>query len=290
MRNLLIYSLFICFAYAASVSAQEVPGTVVFKPIPKEEQQALPPETPFRKPAEPATPPAPKVPDAKEAKPPQAPQATTPPAPAVPNNAPNPKAPMVGEQTEEGKEPVEEKAIRRAPAEQRRKVLPPPGMETKVEAPKPVPEGRSPVSLVDASPVVFSLADIAVYPWMEKEEYFEDDPTKVTMLKARIQRSDQVILPDYLSRAPFPDGQGVLTILPDARMTEISLEKVFFSQDIIFLDDEGLILQLVYKTEIKGKKPVVSRFPVRSILQLNSGSIRKYALKTGDKIAIPPRL
>lgn len=284
MRNLLIYSFFLSLLIATYASAQEVPGTVTFKPIPKTDAP-LPPETPFRKPPE-----VPAAPKAPEVKAPPAPVPPAPAAPAVPNNAPNPKAPKAGEQIEEGKEPVEEKAIRRAPAEQRRKVLPPPGMEPKVEAPKPVPEGRAPVSLVDASPVVFSLADIAVYPWMEKEEYFEDAPDKVTMLKARIQRGDQVVVPDNLTRTPFAEGQGILTILPDARVTEISLAKMFFSQDIIFLDDEGLILQLVYKTEIKGKKPVVSRFPVRSVLQMNTGSIRKYALKAGDKIAIPPRL
>ena len=259
---------------AGTALAQEVPGTVTFHDAaPKAEEappappapKAPPLQTPFRKPAPPV---------AEEPQKPNIPKVNSPVVPSA-------------EKAEDA--PKEEPTIRRMPALQRKKVLPPPGEEPKPEVRKPAPEGRAPVNLIDASPVVFSLADIAVYPWREKEEYFEDDLTKITFLKARIQRGDKVVPPDNMSRGKLPTGQGILTIFPQAQVAEIPLEHVYFSQDIIFMDDEGIVTQLVYHTEIKSKKPVFSKAPARSALQLSSGSIKQYALKVGDKIAIPPR-
>ena len=240
--------------------AQEVQGTVTFHEPQKQEPII---ETPFRKPAVTA-PEKPKLPKVN--------------SPVVPS----------GDAKED--QPVE-KINRRPLASQRRPVLPPLGFELPgVEAPKPVPEGRKPVSLIDASPIVFSQGDIAIYPWMEKEEYFEDDPAKVTILQARILRGDQVVLPDNVSRVKFMDNSGVLTIFPRAQIAEIPLDHMYFSQDILFLDDEGIIRQLVYKTETRSPKPIVSKMEVRSVLQLNAGSIHKLGLKTGDKVAIPPKV
>lgn len=243
--------------------AQEVPGTVIFRQVPKDDAPvaaAPPPQTPFRKPPAEATKPEPETkPDAK-------------------------KTDAKSAEEEQPQEPV-----RRPPASQRRAVLPPPSEEPKPDEPKPTPEGRKPVDLIEMSPVVFSLADIAVYPWQEKEEYFEDDPAKVIRLKARVQRADDVTQPDQFSKIPFPAGQGLLTIFQQNQVVEISLARIYFQQDIIFLDEEGVITQLVYKTEPKGKKPIFSKSEARSVLQMNGGSIKKYGIKLGDKIAIPPR-
>lgn len=263
-RKLLIFGMITCGFSGAAALAQEVPGTVIFRAVPKDDAAPAPAE-------EPVAPPAP----------PKAPEKPTVKAPEKPTTAS--PAPAAGEEEQQ------EAPLRRAPSMQRKRVLPPEEMEPKPEPEKPVPEGRVPVSLVDASPVVFSLADIAVYPWQVKEEYFEDDPAKVIRLKAKIQRGDDVTTPDQLTKMPFPDGQGVLTIFHQNQFAEIPLAKILISQDIIFLDEEGIITQLVYKTEPKGKKPVFSKTEVRSVLQMNSGSIKRYGLKTGDKIAIPPR-
>lgn len=247
----------------AAARAQEVPGTVIFRQVPKEDvpSAAPPAQTPFRKPP------------AEEKKP-----------------QPQPKTEAKKPEEKAAEEEQPDEPVRRPPASQRRAVLPPPGEEkTEPDEPKPMPEGRKPVDLIEMSPVVFSLADIAVYPWQEKEEYFEDDPAKVIRLKARVQRGDEVIQPDQFSRIPFPEGQGLLTIFSQNQVAEIPLTKIYFQQDIIFLDEEGVITQLVYKTEPKSKKPVFSKAEARSVLQMNGGSIKKYGIKLGDKIAIPPR-
>lgn len=240
--------------------AQEVQGTVTFH---QPEQQQPVPETPFRKP-EVTAPEKPKLPKVN--------------SPTVPGGDAEQDQP-------------EEKPNHRPLASQRRPVLPPLGMELPgVEAPKPIPEGRKPTSLIDASPIIFSQGDIAIYPWMEKEEYFEDDPLKVTILRAHILRNEQVILPDNLSQMKFMSGSGVLTIFPRTQTAEIPLDHMYFSQDILFLDEEGIIRQMVYKTEVKGAKPIISKMEVRSVLQLNAGSIHKLGLKIGDKVAIPPQV
>ena len=256
-KKQLIFLLIFC---ALPLNAQEVQGTVTFHNSEKD-QPVL--ETPFRK------------------------QEITPPV--------KPKLPKVNSPTVPGgdaeADQPEEKPNRRPLASQRRPVLPPLGMEVLgIEAPKPVPEGRKPVSLIDASPIIFSQGDIAIYPWMEKEEYFEDDPTKVTILRARILRNEQVVLPDNLSRIKFMENTGVLTIFPRTQTAEIPLDRIYFSQDMLFLDEEGIIRQMVYKTEVKGTKPIVSKMEVRSVLQLNAGSIHKLGLKIGDKVAIPPQV
>ena len=235
-------------------------GNVIFHNTPQKEPML---ETPFRK-QEVTAPEKPKLPKVN--------------SPVVPGG------------DSEADQP-EEKPNHRPLSSQRRPVLPPLGLELPgLEAPKEVPEGRKPVSLIDSSPVVFSQSDIAIYPWMEKEEYFEDDPTKVTRLRARILRSDQVVLPDNLSRNKFMEGTGVLTIFPRSQIAEIPLDHIYFSQDILFLDDEGIIRQMVYRTESKSAKPILSKTEVRSVLQLNAGSIHKLGLKIGDKVAIPPQM
>ena len=260
LKKQLIFLFIFC---ALPALAQEVPGTVTFH-TPEDQTKDPILETPFRKP---------------EVIPPEKPK------------LPKVNSPVVPGGDAEKKQPEEEKPNHRPLASQRRPVLPPLGMELLgVEAPKEVPEGRKPVSLIDASPIVFSQSEIAIYPWVEKEEYFEDDPKKIIRLRARILRDERVVLPDNLSKVKFMEDNGVLTIFPRAQITTIPLEHIYFAQDILFLDDEGIVRQMVYKTEVRSPKPVVSKTEVRSVLQLNAGSIHKFNLKIGDKIAIPPQI
>lgn len=241
---------------------------MIFRKPPAEETAPLT-QTPFRKP---------------EIEKPQAPE-----RPIIPKV----NSPVVpGGDNAKEEEETHEEPNRRPPASQRRSVLPPEGMEPKdiiEQKKKTMPEGRKPLDLTESSPVVFAQSDIAIYTWLPQEEYFEDDPTKTIFLKAYIKRAEKVGADDNLSRIKQVEDTGVLTIFPEQQLAVIPLENSFSSQDILFLDDEGIIRQMVYKTEPQSKKGVVSKEEVRSVLQLNSGSIKRYGIKVGDKVAIPPQ-
>ena len=241
--------------------AQEVPGTVIFRKAPAEGTQPNM-QTPFRKPSieEPKAPERPIIPKVN--------------SPVVPG----------GDALKDAQEKPEE-PNRRPLASQRRPVLPPEGMEPKdvVEQKKTMPEGRKPLDLTESSPVVFAQSDIAISTWRPEEEYFEDDPTKTTFLKASIKRAEAI---DGLQQA---GNAATLTIFPQLQLAVIPLANSFSAQDILFLDDGGVIRQMVYKTEPQSPKGVVSKQEVRSVLQMPSGSIKRYSIKIGDKVAIPPR-
>lgn len=259
--------IFMALFFALPATAQEVPGTVIFRKDPAAENQPML-QTPFRKPVvkEPAEPERPIIPKVN--------------SPVVPG----------GDALKKEEEKPEE-PNRRPLASQRRPVLPPEGMEPKdviEHKKKTMPEGRKPLDLTEASPVAFMESDIAIYTWLPQEEYFEDDATKTTFLKARIVRAEKVGTDDNFSRIKLADGVGILTIFPQAQLATIALNNSYDSQDILFLDDGGIIRQMVYKTEPKSAKGIVSKEEVRSVLQLNSGSIKKYGIKVGDKVAIPP--
>lgn len=252
--------IFLILLLSLPLHAQEVPGTVIFKQAPKEETQPTL-QTPFRKPSieEPKAPERPIIPKVN--------------SPIVPS----------GDALKDAQEKPEE-PNRRTPASQRRPVLPPEGTEPKdvIEQKKKVmPEGRKPLDLTESSPVVFAESDIAIYTWLPQEEYFEDDITKTTFLKASIKRAEAI---DGLQQAG-----NTLTIFPHPQLAVVPLLNSFISQDILFLDDAGVIRQMVYKTEPQSSKGVVSKKEVRSVLQMPSGSIKRYSIKVGDKVAIPPR-
>lgn len=254
--------IFLVLLFSFATNAQEVPGTVIFKQVPSEKTQPTL-QTPFRKPniEEPKTPERPIIPKVN--------------SPVVPG----------GDALKEEEEKAEE-PNRRPLASQRRPVLPPEGMEPKAVAEqkkKAMPEGRKPLDLTESSPVVFAEGDIAIYTWLPQEEYFEDDPTKVAFLKAVIKRAEQM---DGLQQT---GSTATLTIFPQQQLAVIPLHNSFTSQDILFLDDDGIIRQMVYKTEPQSAKGVVSKAEVRSVLQMPSGSIKRYGIKVGDKVAIPPR-
>lgn len=254
--------IFLVLLFSLPAFAQEVPGTVIFRKAPKEETQPQM-QTPFRKPniEEPKAPERPIIPKVN--------------SPVVPG----------GDPLKEEQEKVEEPS-RRPLATQRRPVLPPEGMEPKnvvEQKKKTMPEGRKPLDLTESSPVVFAESDIAIYTWRPEEEYFEDDPTKTTFLKAAIKRAERM---DGLQQAA---NTATLTIFLQTQLAVVPLANSFTSQDILFLDDAGIIRQMVFKTEPQSAKGVVSKEEVRSVLQMNSGSIKKYGIKVGDKVAIPPQ-
>jgi uncharacterized membrane protein (UPF0127 family) len=254
--------IFLILLLSLPAFAQEVPGTVIFKPAPTKETQPNV-QTPFRKPSieEPKAPERPIIPKVN--------------SPVVP-----------GEDALKKEEEKVEEPNRRPLASQRRAVLPPEGMEPKdvvEQKKKTMPEGRKPLDLTESSPVVFAESDIAIYTWRPEEEYFEDDPTKTIFLKAAIKRAERM---DGLQQAA---NTATLTIFPQTQLAVVPLANSFSAQDILFLDDAGIVRQMVYKTEPQSAKGVVSKEEVRSVLQMNSGSIKKYSIKIGDKVAIPPQ-
>jgi len=80
-----------------------------------------------------------------------------------------------------------------------------------------------------------------------------------------------------------PDA-GMLFNYQQPRAVTMWMKDTFISLDMIFIDERGLVVNIVENTQPMSLSTIPSEGPVLAVLELNAGTAAKLGLKRGDRI------
>lgn len=92
-------------------------------------------------------------------------------------------------------------------------------------------------------------------------------------------------------RPSMADGWGMLFIFPKTVGNAFTMELMRFPLDMIFVGDDGRVVDIIEDAQPKGRR-FVSSGTYRYVLELNAGAARSHGIRVGDflKVAgVPPR-
>lgn len=89
-------------------------------------------------------------------------------------------------------------------------------------------------------------------------------------------------------RASMPKDHGMIFDFrvkgQPNREIDMWMKNCLFPQDMLFLDDNGVVIAIVENARPGSERLINPGFPIASVLELNGGVTKELGIKTGDKV------
>jgi len=88
-------------------------------------------------------------------------------------------------------------------------------------------------------------------------------------------------------RTSMPATGGMLFIYPTAKIINQTMLTAYFSLDVLFIDESGVIFQIFSSRPPRSGDLVISTSPGKAMLEINGGTVDRLGIKVGDVIHTP---
>ena len=90
-----------------------------------------------------------------------------------------------------------------------------------------------------------------------------------------------------MGRGKLDSRTGMWFDFKDSGLISMWMKDTLIPLDLLFADEEGVVLFLQSRAEPMSLDNIGAPMPVRFVLELNAGDIQIYAITVGDRITIP---
>ena len=88
-------------------------------------------------------------------------------------------------------------------------------------------------------------------------------------------------------RKELPEGRGMLFDFQHDQEVGFWMQNTYIPLDMIFIRGDGHILRIAENTEPLSTRVIPSNGPVRAVLEVIGGTVRKFGIAPGDRVAAP---
>ncbi|MBI1204897.1 MAG: DUF192 domain-containing protein [Rhodopseudomonas sp.] len=111
--------------------------------------------------------------------------------------------------------------------------------------------------------------------------------TGVHVFSVEIADTDAARAKGLMFRKELPEGQGMLFDFKQDQDVAFWMENTYIPLDMIFIRGDGRILNIAENTTPLSTRQIPSAGPVRGVLEVIAGTVRKYGIAPGDRVANP---
>lgn len=104
-------------------------------------------------------------------------------------------------------------------------------------------------------------------------------------LDIEIAKSDYETQTGLMYRESMQENQGMLFVFSEMSVHSFYMKNTQIPLDIIFIDDTFKIASFQENAEPFDEKSLSSEVPIQYVLEINSGLVKKWGLKVGDRIS-----
>lgn len=90
-----------------------------------------------------------------------------------------------------------------------------------------------------------------------------------------------------MHRQYLPENAGMLFDYRHEQSVQMWMKNTLIPLDMLFIDNDGRIVRIVENTEPGSQALIDSGQPVRAVLELNAGSVKKYGIQVGHRVQHP---
>ena len=99
-----------------------------------------------------------------------------------------------------------------------------------------------------------------------------------------VARSQAELSRGLMFRRSMPEAYGMLFDYQQPKVVTMWMKNTFIPLDMIFLDNDGVVLHLVERTVPLSTSTISSTVPVRAVLEVNAGISKRIGLRRGDRV------
>jgi uncharacterized membrane protein (UPF0127 family) len=88
-------------------------------------------------------------------------------------------------------------------------------------------------------------------------------------------------------RKELPEGRGMLFDFEHEAPVAFWMHNTYIPLDMIFIRGDGSILRIAENTEPLSDRLIPSGGPVRAVLEVIGGTVRKFGIAPGDRVSSP---
>ena len=111
--------------------------------------------------------------------------------------------------------------------------------------------------------------------------------TGVHVFAVEIADNDAERAKGLMYRKELPEGQGMLFDFHREQEVSFWMQNTYIPLDMVFIRGDGRILRIAESTEPLSTRLIPSGGPVRAVLEVIGGTVRKLGIAPGDRVASP---
>ena len=147
-------------------------------------------------------------------------------------------------------------------------------------------------TLARRSAILFILALIAAplasrAPAAEKGTLEIATKSGVRTFAVELAVTDEERAKGLMFRKEVPEGYGMLFDFKQEQPVSMWMKNTFVSLDMIFIKNDGRIARIADSTKVQSEDIIPSGQPVRAVLEVVAGTVKKYGIAPGDKVGYP---
>ncbi len=110
----------------------------------------------------------------------------------------------------------------------------------------------------------------------------QNGPVKYTVEEANTREEQEAGL---MNRTSLAVDHGMIFNIDPVRRVAMWMKDTKFPLDMIFIAPDGSITQVYENAEAMSEYKIISRIPVRAVIEVNAGDVQKHQIKVGDKVS-----
>lgn len=87
-----------------------------------------------------------------------------------------------------------------------------------------------------------------------------------------------------MHRSTLAFNSGMIFNIYPVRPTAMWMKDTKISLDMLFVGPDGSIIKIVEATKPMSENLIISEEPVRAVIELNAGQVKRHNIKIGDKV------
>jgi uncharacterized protein len=119
---------------------------------------------------------------------------------------------------------------------------------------------------------------------LRQETIWLEQGDKRHPIQAEIADTDTSRQIGLMYRDTMADDAGMLFVYPQTKDVTMWMENTYVSLDMLFLDPDGTIHAIATDTEPLSRAHIESFGPVRGVLELKAGTVKRLSLAKGGRI------
>jgi uncharacterized protein len=109
----------------------------------------------------------------------------------------------------------------------------------------------------------------------------------VHVFAVELANTDETRARGLMHRKELPEGRGMLFDFRRDQEVSMWMQNTFIPLDMIFIRADGRIHRIAENTEPHSTRLISSGGPVRGVLEVIAGTVRKFGIAPGDRVGHP---
>lgn len=105
--------------------------------------------------------------------------------------------------------------------------------------------------------------------------------------QVELAATPEMLMQGLQHRRRLPSDAGMLFDFGPPRLVSMWMKNTYISLDMLFIDADGIVADIAERTTPLSLETIVSRVPVRAVLEVNAGTVAAFGIRAGDRVHHP---